>query len=576
MKFFIYLLLILTLPLAAKVEVCSKVIVHGDNDLKFTDTERRLVCGDSKVEAYREIPGYEAQYFMTGFLQSRSYLNPRFEMNGEVLNVYVGEKAILTEIEIIYPEGEEKEEIYSELRRLYLRKLLNPSLISEVESAALSLLRQRGHACAKVESEVDASTYKIRLRFLRTKKFPFGDFEKEKIKGLFDNALARYYPFRFDDKFNEKLLKLTEKRMVRAEVVQGTYFLENCSLDGEDFTLSEKFLVGPPRTLRFGVGASTELGPMARVRWSNNRAGPLASIYSARVQGSLRSQSLILTADSFFWKNLPRRSILSQLEITRDSQIDYEQLLTKFGPVTTKWTRDLGGHLQTYTLGPSFESGTYHSKINSDTKSFKTGVIEGSFQWMAHDYEYYDINPEDGDHLRFNFGFRHPQLGFSDPSLKLDSTYVKLSRLSSWGRGLLVGGFRLGLGTTWISRSVDPASLPPQVKFFGGGSDDLRGYLLNTLPRGDGAGALTKILLKLEARRTYLFVPGLEGFAFVDNGYFGTKSFSTAPQLFYSPGVGVRWDSPIGLVQSYVARALTLAPGEDHGNFYYVGLGGLF
>jgi translocation and assembly module TamA len=562
----------------AKEEICSGVIIHGmsKSELELSDTEDRLVCGDKKIEAYKNIPPYQAAFFMTAFLQSRGHLNPKFETINKVLHVHVGNISELNKVNVTSELSKENKIIKKEISRRYEGKTLTPKLINDMEGEAVTLLRKRGYPCAEIKSVVNPETNNIKLSLLKTNKLPFGEIEKEKIEGLHENALERYYPFTADQKYNEALLDLTEKRMLRSEVVQVTYFMENCSQDGEELSLTQSFMPGPPRTFRYGVGASTELGPMLRVKWSNNRSGPMASTLSARVQGSLRSQSLTLTADTFFWKHKPRRSLVSQLEILRESQIDFEQFLVKLSPGSMKWTEDRGAHHWTWLFGPSFESGTFHSKETSNTKTFNTGVIEGSLDWMAHKYEFYDIHPHDGDKLSLNFGFRHPSLGFTESSLRLNSSYVKLKRLAELGRGILVGGIRLNAGTLWISDEVNAASLPPNVKFYGGGSDDIRGFLLNTLPRNDGDGAITRLSAKFELRKTYLFKESIEGFSFIDTSYFGDKSFSTLPQLFYSPGLGIRWHSPIGMVQVYGARALSINPTDDDGNFFYVGLGGSF
>jgi outer membrane translocation and assembly module TamA len=267
--------------------------------------------------------------------------------------------------------------------------------------------------------------------------------------------------------------------------------------------------------------------------------------------------------------------LFSQFELSRESQIDFEEFLITLKP-HMKWTRDIGGYHHTYLLGPSYEAGTYHSKENIDTKSFSTGLLSGGIQIMSHSYEHYDIHPDAGDLFAINFDFRDPGLGFKERLLKLDSTYVKLARLSNWGRGTLVGGVRFNAGTTWVSDDVSLNGLPPTVKFYGGGSDDLRGFHLKTLPQNDGLGALSKIGTKLELRRTYMVKESIEGFTFLDFSYFGTQSWELDPQLFYSPGLGLRWLSPIGLVQGFVARAYRTDPYQDHGNLLYLGIGGVF
>lgn len=559
----------------AKEELCPGVIIHGSESITLDETETRMVCGDPKLLAYKEIPSYEAGFFFTGFLQSRGYLQPHFETKDGILHVNPGRKFHLKKIKVIATAKKERRIIAREIRRLYKNKVLSPDILNSIEAEALGLLRENGHPCSKVKTEVDISRNLVMVYLNDLQRFDFGVVDKKPIKGLLDNALDRYYPFKTSQTFNEKLLELTEKRMLRSEVVSGTYFLENCSQDKKSFALSQHFILGPPRTIRFGVGASTEVGPMVRVRWSNNRYKSMASLLSANLQASFRTQSLNLTADSFFWKYEPRRSVYSQFEIVRESQIDFEQLVTRVRP-HMKWTRDSQLYHQLYLIGPSYEAGTYHSKRNSDTKSFSTGILEGSFQWMSHAYEYFDIHPEAGNLFGLNFDFRHPAFGFKDPLLKLDSTYVGLSRLSQWGRGTLVGGVRLNMGTTWVEEETSLSGLPPTVKFFGGGSDDLRGFLLKTLPQNDGLGALTKIGGKFELRRTYLVKESVEGFTFIDLSYFGERSWDLNPQLYYSPGIGLRWLSPIGLVQGFAARAYRTKPFQDLGNLLYLGIGGVF
>ena len=560
---------------ASSKEICPTIVMHDGEDINLTETEKNLICGDPDLESYQNIPSYQASYLLTGFLQSRSYLQPTFETKNKVLNVYVGKKSELKDVIVSSEIDKESKRVEKELNRLHGGSPLNPDLLNTLESDTINALRQAGYPCPTVEMLVDPNTSVASLNLGQMVYHDFGVLEREEIPGLRENALERYYPFKSKDTFNGRLLTLTEKRMLRAQVVQGTYFLESCTEEGKNFSLSQKFIVGPPRTFRFGAGASTEAGPMARLRWTHHRYKSMASILSANLQASLRNQSLTLTADSFFWKNAPRRSLLSEIEITRESQLDFEELIFKTRS-QMKWTADYSKRHWLWTLGPSFEAGTFHSGENSSTRSYATGALEGGLQWMSHLYEFYDLHPEEGDLFNFNFGFRHPSLGFSDPLLELESSYVKLYRLTDWGRGSLVSGIRLNAGTTWVSNDVSLNSLPPSVKFYGGGSDDIRGFFLKTLPKNDGLGALTKIGGKFELRRTYLIRPTFEGFVFIDGAYFGDQSWSTEPRLWHSPGIGIRWISPIGLVQTYAARAYVSNPYEDLGNFYYIGLGGTF
>lgn len=557
----------------AAQELCPKVTLHGK--ISFTDTEKRLICGDKELEAYRKIPTYQASFMLKGFLQSRGYLRPNFIKEGEILHVHRGSRSKVRSLLVLSDDPDLSKKIQKKLRRFYRKRILDTGTLNAIEAEAKALGRQNGHPCIKIKSHVDINTDQVTVSVDQLASHPFGLVDQEEIEGVYPEALARYYPFDEEMLFNEDLLRLTEKRLTRSEVVQGTYFLEECSSDLKSFKLSQRFITGPPRTLRFGAGASSEVGPLARAKWSHNRLGSMASTLSATLQASLRSQSLLISSDTYFWKHRPRRSLFAQAELLRESQIDFEQSLLRLRP-HMKWSFDDEKRQGIITFGPSYEGGQFLTKDKSQTRHFSTGIIEGSLQLMSHIYELFDIHPQDGDLFNFSFDFRHPGLGFSDETLKLDSSFAKLSHLGNTGRGSIIGGLRFSAGTTWVRETVDPASLPPVLKFYGGGSDDIRGFLLRTLPRSDGRGALSKVGLKLEIRRTHLWKDSIEAFSFVDSAYFGDRSWSTSSQLFTSPGIGLRWLSPIGLVQSYVSRGLSLHPSEDFGNFYFIGLGGVF
>lgn len=554
--------------------LCSTVKVHGKK-IKFTKTEKQLVCGDSSSHAYKKIPDYEASFMMTGFLQSRGFLEPRYETRDGVLHVYTGKTSVIKRFKIISENNKLAKVVKKELNRLFRKKLLSTDILNSVEADALALVRQRGYPCAKVKAEVDISKKEIQISLNESNYFNFGEVTKEHIPGLREGALSRYYPFQANEMFNADLLSLTEKRMRREGVVPGTYFVESCEDNNTKFSLSQNFIDGPPRTIRFGAGVSTEQGPMVRVKWKHARYNSMASQLSANLQASFKVQTISVTADSFIWHHEPRRSILSTAAITRENQVDYEQLTYSLDS-RVKWSRDSEGFSKIYTLGPTYEGGTYKQDQNIDTKSFASGTVKGSAEWMTHTYELYDFHPQEGSQFGLYTDYRDPSWGFSDRMLKLDSTALHLERLGNWGRGTIIGGARLNAGTTWITDTATLNGLPPTVKYYGGGSDDVRGFTLKSLPQNNGVGAFTKLGLKLELRRTYLVIKSLEGFVFYDAAKFGAKSWSFDQELYYSPGFGFRWLSPIGMVQSFIARAYRTAPYEDQGNLFFIGIGGVF
>ncbi len=557
--------------------ICPKIFVHSEkSDFELSETEKRLVCGDTEEEAYKVIPSYQASYMLTGFLQSKGYSTPRFEYEGDLLHVYPGEQSFVEKVIVISDRPEDSKMVEKEIFRKFKDEVITPKILDAIEAQSLTYLRNNTYPCAKVSSTVDANKGEVTVTLKNLSPFVFGELKKEDVEGLEPTAFDRFYPFTRDDYFSEKDLTLAEKRFIRTGVVQGTYFQESCDLKNNTFSLSQQFILGTSRTIRLGVGASTEVGPMIRGKWSNQRSGPMASLWEFNVQLSFKNQFASFTSDRFMWSDAPRRSLLTSVEVERDNQTTYEEITAKFKP-HMKWTRDGSSRLWTWTTGPTLIAGSYRSATNdSDTKRINTGALEGKLESTSHEYEIYDLHPESGNTLSFNFDFRHPSFGFVDPLLKLNMTYLTLLHLGELGRGEAIGGIRLTTATTWVPDNVSLSSLPPSVKFYGGGSDDVRGYKLSALPSNNGLGALTKLSLKFEFRKTYVFLPTIESFTFVDTTYFGEKPWSVEDRLWYSPGTGMRWLSPIGIVQGYWARALSNKTVKDNGNLFYLGLGGVF
>ncbi len=557
-------------------KLCPKIYIHSDDVIELSETENRLICGDSEVDAYKVIPSYQASYMLTGLLQSRGYSQPRFEYVGDLLHVYTEKKSYLKHVIVVSGNEADNKMVEDEVMRQYEGEIITPKLLDAIEKDTLTLLRNNTYPCAKISSTVDASIETVTVTLNGLEPFQYGVIPREEIPGVYTEALERFYPFVATDYFSESKLSLTEKRFLRSGVVQGTYFQEKCDLKNKNFSLNQQFIPGTSKTVRLGIGASTEVGPMVRAKWSNQRSGNMASLIEANLQMSFKNQYFIFSSDRYMWRETPRKSLLTTFEVERDDQTTYQETTASLKP-HLKWTRDTSSREWTWTTGPTIIIGSYiDNSSDSDTKRIKTGALEGMLRTQSHTYEIFDIHPEAGDFMQFNFDFRHPSMGFVDPLLKLDLSYLRLKRLGDLGKGSAIGGIRVNTSTTWVPDEVSLTSLPPSVKYYGGGSDDVRGFKLSTLPDSNGLGALTKLGVKFEFRKTYVFIPTIESFTFVDTVFFGSRPWELDNRLWYSPGTGLRWLSPIGLVQGYVARGLSTESVRDEGNYFYLGLGGVF
>ena len=560
----------------SQVALCPGIVIESVEKIEFDDTETRMLCGDPELKPWSDIPPYQARFFMRAFLQSRGYLTPEFSVMEGVLTTRPGKKTLVTQI-IVSPQSLiEASYVENEIWGLYREKPLTPKLLSALEANVVGLLREKAYACAKFSAVANGENGVVVLNGEHLVRYKFGRVRAQDVDGLYHRALDRFYPLSSDQPFDANKLTLVEKRLVRTGVAQGSYFLQYCDQEDDVFSLSHQIILGPSRMYAFGIGVSTEVGPMFRGRWANNRLGPMASQLSASIQADLKNQSIRLGADNYFWKDAPRRSLKSEFEISREKQVDYEETTIRLAS-HGKWSRDTMERYWEWRLGPTLFNGSYITDAGGSNKDNTSGLaFEGFLASMSHRFEIFDFLPQEGSSFTFHVDFRSPEFGFDDRLLMLEAEHIALGKLWKWGRGNAVGGLRVAAHTTVVEQASLLPDLPPSVKYYGGGSDDIRGFGYRQLPENNGLGALSKLLAKFELRKTHFFAPALEGFVFYDTAYFGFDSWELSPRLRQSPGLGLRWVSPVGLLQTFVAHGSSTNPYQNEGLVFFVGVGGEF
>lgn len=562
-----------------KQYLCSHIYIYAPEEIELNDVERRLICGDKESIAYKEIPLYQAKIALEGFLQNLGYINSQINLKGNTIEIYSNEKIAVKHIDLKGKEldqvpAEYQENILDDLSDKYKSYTITPGVLNQIEAYAKADFRNNSYACVDVKSNGIVDESRVILNLNHLKSYNFGIVDRASVEGIRPEAFERFYPFEPEEKFKAYKLTLTEKRFLREGVVQGTYFNESCAQD--EFTLTQSFITGAPRVIRLGIGANTEVGPILRAKWSNQRYGSMASLLSASLELSFRNQTLNLTSNHFHWPSIPRLSLRSTLDIYRDDQTNYVEETLKLRP-HLEYRLDTEKRLWTMRFGPTFIWSNYSTKNDQQPEqTIRTGAIEGMVNLKSHLYELYDTHPQIGDNTTLAFDFRHPKFGFSDPLLRLELTTLKLWNVGNIGRGEGIIGAKIISGTTFVHDRVLIDSLEPSVRFYGGSSEDIRGFKLNSLPLNNGLGALSKLVFKLEFRKTHFIRADLETFVFTDAGRFGYKSFELDERTFISPGVGLRWLSPIGPVQGYYSRAFVNKSDIAADNFFFLGLGGGF
>jgi outer membrane translocation and assembly module TamA len=87
---------------------------------------------------------------------------------------------------------------------------------------------------------------------------------------------------------------------------------------------------------------------------------------------------------------------------------------------------------------------------------------------------------------------------------------------------------------------------------------------------GNSVGGLSAWFGNFEIR-PHFWGEHLEPIVLVDVGEFGNRSFSIQSPLYWSPGFGISWSSPIGTLQSTLAHGFVSGGDPDslsHWQFY--------
>jgi translocation and assembly module TamA len=127
-----------------------------------------------------------------------------------------------------------------------------------------------------------------------------------------------------------------------------------------------------------------------------------------------------------------------------------------------------------------------------------------------------------------------------------------------------------------VAQGASQFALPPDQRFYGGGSATVRGYRYQSIgpqfPDGQPIGGTSIDAATIEFRQR--FPANLGGVAFVDAGQVGTSA-PFQGTVHVGAGLGVRYYTAIGPIRLDVAVPLNKRPGNDAFELY-IGLGQAF
>lgn len=556
--------------------LCDQVRIKNLNDVGLNSMETRLLCGDRQGgvigQPWASIPPNQAAFFAKSFLQSRGYHEPEFVQDGEVLFIDPGPKSRLRNFQIIGgPKSWEPPR-----RRLIQGRPLTPSLLNELEGWSLGQIKNEGYACATATSKADPSTGQVvvdldtnELKFIR-------GLETTGDTGLREGVLDRYNAFHVGDRYQENLISLTRQRIIEDGFLQTVSLSARCE-PGDAVTIVRDVALGPSRTVRVGVGGSTEEGARFRTILRQNRIGSSASSAQARFNASyLNNQVNRQALDAnfrWFYSRSEERSYLEPsilFDHTAEQVLEYESAEAR---LTHGAGLELADGQLELRVGPTWL--LYYQSRGVGPGRTSLIMAEASAHFLSHDFEFYGTSPRKGSYLTASLMATQKDWGANFTAEKLQLQGEKLWNVFRYDPPLLILGFRFNASSVFTpGENITPADVPARFLTFLGGESDLRGFSRASLPRS-GVGALSGVTASFEGRLHKVIVRQADFLAFIDSGMLGDAYFKLQRPIFMSPGVGFRWESPIGVFRVYGARRFALsekANEEPYGKAWRLGL----
>ena len=557
--------------------LCPGFILRGKLSPGFSDTEKRLICGDSKTDdavgmAWKEIPLNQAKFDLKTFLQDRAFYHPTFQEKpligtGENKSLWIVDLGQPTRVKEVKLVGDPPE-LRFERRRGLIGELLTPKFLGSQEQWVSQRLQAEGYGCPVIGSKGDSDTGSVTITIDAGTKQDLIEVIEDPIEGLTPGMVRRYDAFHLGETFNGDLLAITNHRVLAQGLLQSVHYTLKCNPNG--ITAKQESIAGLPRLLRFGVGIDTEALVNLRAAWNNTRFGKQGSLIDVSGLASKQEQRV---DTSFTWYNLPfssRRYMKPFFELRHTNLEKVEQLSSRgqysFG---TSWdTNRLGAAVRS---GPTLDYYRTYRGVGPTNSHFLS--LENEVRVFSHYYEFFKSSPRTGFQMTLLTDFNAKGV-FSDASgQRLNLSGEGLWNIKDYDPFLLILGVRGGLATTLTGEPIgNNTGLPADFRYYLGGAGDIRGFGRQEISGPTASGGFSSAFADFEARLGSILPLGIQPFAFLDLGSLGSKSLDIDSTIYWSPGLGLRWESPVGSLRTNFAHGFLTSPtgtAKSHFQFYF-------
>ena len=456
-------------------------------------------------------------------------------------------------------------------------------------SRLLTALQERGYAFAKVDPPVayeaaDAPALDLRFHVETGPKVNIGEIHIQGLKRVHESLLRARLRLRTGEPYSASAIEQGRRDLQGLAVFSQVSLEVGTAVDGSGgvpvtFKVRERLR----HSISVSAAYSSDLGGSGGVTWTDrNVFGNAEQLTLAakviNLGGSATTGIGYDTSARLLLRDFGRRdqSLRFGVGALKQSLQAYDQTarttnVTLSRKISSKWSASIGGATTddqiiqngvtlNYTLFAvpmtvAFDSTNLASPLEDPRRGIRTSL---------------SVAP--------TLALGHPNARFVISQIKV-AGYFDLDHLLPTGPGRTVLAARALAG---LAEGAKEFSLPPDQRFYAGGSETVRGYAYQSVgpkfPPGSpaagqpvGGTAITAGSVELRQR----FGANLGAALFVDAGQVSASLKAVPDEFRIGAGAGIRYFTPIGPIRLDVAVPTKHRPGDD--NFeIYIGLGQAF
>ncbi|MBC5851808.1 autotransporter assembly complex protein TamA [Vibrio metschnikovii] len=498
---------------------------------------------------------------ITAALNALGYYQPTFVFEvtepDRAMTVHVspGEVVRLALVEIVI-EGEAQQDAdfarVIERSGLKVGETLNHSQYDNLKSSLRNLALQKGYfdgdfQLSRLEVVPERHQAFVRLHFDSGIRYHFGatsisgsQIEEVRVRSL--------QPFKQGDPYLVSQVGQFNLNLANTDWFSSVFVkpdLEQLNPDQRELPMVVALAPKARNQLETGIGYSTDVGVRGSLKWKK----PWLNQYGHSFDSSLSISG-------------PEQSVTAGYKIPLENVLhDYYRIQYGMKHVDNRDTESLESNLvlERHWL---LDSGWHRTVfLRYLIESYEQGLQDDGAQFLMPGITYTRTRTRLNRSL-LTWGDKQTiTLEYADPSVISETRATRVQAGSSWVRSLGErhrGLFRID-GSANFADEFD--KLPPSLRFFAGGDNNLRGYGYQSISPRDASGSLTGAKYMATSSLEYQYRIGGNWWAalFVDYG----DAFNDTPDWKTGTGFGLRWVSPVGPLRLDFAWGLDSEPGDQ-------------